>query len=115
MTYRLHIGNELDLNIKFRKGRELLGLFVDQNQPFYLMSEKYPEVDDKFKQFFDETGRFQFRWFKDILLEEVNGAVVEIMRNRRKSGWGRWGLKEKTPNSLLQSDLNKCDECRRKR
>ena len=70
----------MDLNIKFRKGRELLGFFVDQNQPFYLMSEKYPEVDEELKQFFDEKGRFQFRWFKEFLLKEI--TTRRISRNQ---------------------------------
>ena len=112
MTYRLHIGNELDLNIKFQKGKELLGLYVDQNQPFYLKSEKYPEVEEELKQFFDSSGRFQFRWFKDFLLKEVNTAVIAVMEEQHKSGWG---LKEKTPNSLFESDLHGCIECLEKR
>ena len=105
----------MDLSLKFGKCKELLGLYVDQSEPFYPMSEKYPDIDEDLKQFFDEKGRFQFRWFKDVLLKEVNTAVVEVMRSQRKKGWGRWGLKEKTPNSLFENDGHKCTECRKKR
>ena len=111
----------------------MLALSIDPDDPFYLKSAKYPDIDDEMKQFCDEKGRFEFRWFKDVLLNKVASCVVDVLEQRESQGRvyseeykkikkileqrkGNWPLWQKTPNEAFQSDFGrKCDTCKEQR
>ena len=111
---RLLIGNELDLNLKFKYCLERLKLRMEETQPFYLIysgvdAERPDAIDDEIRRrFFVEDSskvlKFNFRAFKDFLLEEIRGCVDVVMRSKR----GEWGLEQKTTNKDFEDGNFKC-------
>ena len=108
------IGNELDLNLKFKYCLERLKLRMDKTQPFYLIysgvdAEKPNDTDNEIRRrFYEEDSnkvlKFNFRAFKDFLLEEIRGCVDVVMRSKR----AEWGLEQKTTNEDFEDDNFKC-------
>ena len=114
LCFRLLIGNEIDLNLKFKYCLERLKLRMEKMQPFYLIysdvdAEKPNDIDDEIRRkFFEEDSnkvlKFNFRAFKDFLLEEIRGCVDVVMRSKR----GEWGLEQKTTNKDFEEENFKC-------
>ena len=114
LCFRLLIGNEIDLNLKFKYCLERLKLRMEKTQPFYLIysnvdAEEPNDIDDEIRRkFFEEDSnkvlKFNFRAFKDFLLEEIRGYVDVVMRSKR----GEWGLEQKTTNRDFEEDNLKC-------
>ena len=100
--------------MKFKYCLERLKLRMEKTQPFYLIysnvdAEEPNDIDNEIRRkFFEEDSnkvlKFNFRAFKDFLLEEIRGYVDVVMRSKR----GEWGLEQKTTNKDFEEDNFKC-------